>query len=59
MSLYFYRKKAASKKIVHKAADVTGEFIRNRFTDKFVKYVKETIIPPEKKEQWIKRIIIK
>ena len=44
MSFYFYRKKAASKKVVHKVAEVTGEFLRNRFTDKFVKPIKEIII---------------
>ena len=45
--------KTASKKIVHKAVEATGEFIGNKITDKIVKpnenprKVEEIIIPPE------------
>ena len=58
--------KTASKNVVPKAAEVTGEFIRNKIADavaksnddKIVKTnpVEEIIIPPEKKRANIKRI---
>ena len=53
--------KTASKKVIHNAAKVTGEFIGNKLADKVVKPkpvpdinsrdVDETGIPPEKREE--------
>ena len=53
--------KAASKKVAHKAAKATGEFIGNKIADKIVKPkpmldeksrdVKEIVTPPYKKEK--------
>ena len=58
--------KAASKKLVHKAAEVTAELIRDKITSKFVKTkpvvdensknIEEIVIPPEKKTRNISRI---
>ena len=58
--------KTASKNVVPKAAEVTGEFIGNKIADavaksnddKIVKTnpVEEIIIPPEKKRANVKRI---
>ena len=39
--------KTASKKIVHKEAEATGEFLGSEITDKIVKPAEEIIIPPE------------
>ena len=51
----------ASKKVVHKAAETTGEFIRNKITDTTVKPrsmsdvnsrdVEKLVIPPEIREE--------
>ena len=51
--------KTASKKVVHKAAEATGEFIGNKIADKIVKpksvadanstNIEEVIIPSEKR----------
>ena len=51
--------KTASKKVVHKAAEATGEFIGKKIADKIVKQnpvmdensrnVEEIILPPEKR----------
>ena len=38
----------ASKKVIHKAAEVRGEFIGNKIADKHVKPVKKIITPPER-----------
>ena len=56
------------KKVVHKAAIATGEFIGNKIAEKIVKpkhvidenprSVEEIITPPEKKRRNIKRIKI-
>ena len=51
--------KTASKKLFHKLAETTDEFLGNKITDtvaksnnnKIVKAVEEVIIPPEKKEE--------
>ena len=53
--------KTASKNVVHKAAEATGDFIGNKIADKIVKLkllsdknsidVEEIIIPPEKREE--------
>ena len=53
--------KTFSKKVVHKAAEATGEFLRNKIANKIVKpkhvidenprNVEEIIIPPEKREE--------
>ena len=53
--------KTASKKIVHKVAEGTCEFIGNKIADKIVKAkpaidensknIEEVIIPPEKREE--------
>ena len=53
--------KTASKKLVHKAAEATGEFIGNKIADKITKRkpvpdensgdVEEIIIPPENREE--------
>ena len=53
--------KTASKKVINKAAEATGEFIRNKITDKIAKpkpvpdvklrYFEEEIIPEEKREK--------
>ena len=49
--------KTTSRKLVHKAAEATGEFIRNKFADKTVKSaenltdVEEIISPLEKREE--------
>ena len=53
--------KTASKKLVHKAAEATGEFIGNKIADKITKPkpvpdenfgdVEEIIIPPENREE--------
>ena len=53
--------KSASKKLVHKTAEATGKFIKNKFADKFVKpksasqanlrNVEIIVIPPEKREE--------
>ena len=54
-------RKAASKKVAHKAARATGEFIGSKIADKIVKPkplldensrdVKEIVTPPYKKEK--------
>ena len=54
--------KTALKKVVHKAAEATGEFIGNKVADKIVKpkpapeansrNKKEIIIPPEKRVKY-------
>ena len=41
--------KTTSKKVVHKAAGATGEFLGKKIADKIVKPVEEIIIPPEKR----------
>ena len=51
--------KSASKKVVHKPAEATGEFLENKIAEKIVKQkpvidensrnVEEIIIPPEKR----------
>ena len=52
--------KITSKKVFHKAAEATGEFIGNKIADKIVKTnensrnVKEIIIPPQEKKKNIK-----
>ena len=45
--------KTASKKVAHKAAEATSEFIGSKIPDKFVKpkSVAEMIIPLEKREE--------
>ena len=49
--------KSDSKKLVHKAAEATGEFIGNKIADKIAnpdensRNVEETIIPSEKREK--------
>ena len=53
--------KTASKKVVHKASEATGEFIGDNIADKTVKpkpvpgensrNVEEIVIPPEKKQE--------
>ena len=53
--------KAASKKVVHKAAEATDAFIGNKIADQIVqpkptidensKNVEEIIIPPEKRQE--------
>ena len=53
--------KIASKNVVNKAAEVTGEFIENKIANKTIKLkhvidekprnVEEIIIPPEKREE--------
>ena len=53
--------KTASKKVINKAAEATGEFIRNKITDKIAKpkpvpdvklrYFEEEISPEEKREK--------
>ena len=58
--------KSASKKVVHKAAEATGEFIGRKIVDKIVKpkhiidknlrNVEEIIIPSEKRRKNIKQI---
>ena len=57
--------KTASKNIVHKAAEVTGEFI-GKMTDKIVKpkyvinensrNIEELIVPPEKREEILNKL---
>ena len=54
--------KTALRKVVHKAAEATSEFIRNDIADKIVKSkhvidenprtIEEIIIPPEKREKY-------
>ena len=56
-----YALKTDFKKVAHKAAEATGEFIANKIADKFVKLklvpdvnsrnVEEIVIPPEKSEE--------
>ena len=48
--------KTASKMIVYKEAEATGEFLGNEIVDKFVKPLKEIIIPPEKKEEILNKL---
>ena len=58
--------KTASKKLVHKAAEATGEFIGNKLADKIVKTklllaehsrkVEEIIIPPETREKVLHKL---
>ena len=58
--------KTASKKVVHKPAAATGEFIGNKIADKIVKKnpvidensrnVEEIIIPPEKREEILNKL---
>ena len=49
--------KTASKKVVQKAAEATGELIGNKITDKILKLVEnsrnfeEIVIPPEKRQK--------
>ena len=54
--------KTATKKVVHKAAEATGEYIGNKIADKTVKSktvtdensrrnVEEIMIPPEKRDK--------
>ena len=53
--------KTASKKVVYKAVEATGEFIGNKIPDKIVKQkavidensrnIEEIIVPPEKREE--------
>ena len=53
--------KTDSKKVTHKAAEATGEFIGNKISDKIVKprhvtdenprNIEEKIIPPEKRKE--------
>ena len=49
--------KTASKKLVHKAIEATGEFIGNKIAEKIVKpdadlkIVEEINVPPEKREE--------
>ena len=49
--------KTASKKVIHKAAEGTAEFIGNKIADKIVKpeanstNAEETVIPTEKREE--------
>ena len=43
--------KTGSKKIVYKAAEVAGKFLRNKITDKIVKPVQEIIIPWQMREK--------
>ena len=61
--------KTASKKVVHKAAEATGKFIRNKIADKIVKQIlvidensgkwleiiSEIIISQEKREEVFKK----
>ena len=42
--------KTAFKKVNHKVAEVTGEFLGNNIANKIPKPVEEIIIPPEKRE---------
>ena len=42
--------------IVYKEAEATGEFLGNEIVDKFVKPLKEIIIPPEKKEEILNKL---
>ena len=44
-------KTASSKRVAHKAAEATGEFIENKIAEKIVKLYGEIIIPPEKREE--------
>ena len=58
--------KTASKKVVHKAAEATGQFIGNKIANKIVKpkhaidenpkNVEEIIILPEKREEIINEL---
>ena len=54
--------KSASKKVVYKAAEGTGEFIGNKITYRIVKPdessrdVEETVIPPEKREEVLSKL---
>ena len=54
--------KTASKKVVHKAAEATGEVIGNKISYKTVKLdknskdVKKTIIPLEKREKILNKL---
>ena len=54
--------KSASKKVVHKAAEVTGQFIGNKITDRIAKPdeslrdVEEIVIPPEKREEILNKL---
>ena len=58
--------KTASKELVHKAAEVTGEFIGNKIADKIVKpnhaindnprNIEEMIIPPETREEMLNEV---
>ena len=51
--------KTASKKVIHKAAKATDEFLGNKIVNKIVKpsrYVEEIIIPPEKREEILRSI---
>ena len=58
--------KTASKKVVHKAAEATDEFIRNKIEDTVGKLnkdktlktnpVEEIIIPPEKREEILNKL---
>ena len=49
--------KTASKKVVHKAAEATGELIRNKIVGKILKpdehprNAEEIVIPPEKRKE--------
>ena len=58
--------KTASKKVVRKTAEATGEYIENETTDKTVepkpvpdessRNVEEIVIPPEKREEILNEI---
>ena len=48
--------KTATKKVAHKAAEATGDFIGIKIADKIVKPVEEIIIPPEKREEILKHL---
>ena len=58
--------KTASKNVVHKATEATGEFIGNIITNKIVKSkhvpdenlkeVEEMVIPPEKREEILNKL---
>ena len=58
--------KSVTKKVAHKKAEERGEFIGNRIADKLVKPKpvldenskndKEIIIPPEKREEILKKL---
>ena len=58
--------KTAPKKVVHKIAEATGEFIGNKITDKIMepnpvpeensRNFEEMIIPPEKREELLNEL---